>query len=171
MRLGIYKQRYRFIYSRLTRTARPEIPRFRFDFKHCKRELGDHVHAQLVRAFINEYLESDGFFFICILTVNVSDFIVQEIIEQLWACYVLKYGENDAKAAEQSFYNFRHLSSQSSSIISTRTPLSLIVDEQGGATDAKRKYMKQYSDIGIELLRSRSAAEPILSSTNEQKQV
>ncbi len=104
------------------------------------------------------------------LTVNVSDFIVQEILERLWACYVMKYGENDAKDAEKSFYASRKQPGRALSIIQTRPSLLDIVDEHGGATDAKRKYMKQYSDVGIGLLKSTSAAEPILTSTREQNQ-
>jgi hypothetical protein len=89
-RIGSYERRHEFIHSRLTRTSREEIPRFRLDFKYAKREAGDYVHAALVRAFITEYLEPDGFFFIRILIINVSDFAVQEIIEQLWTKYVMK---------------------------------------------------------------------------------
>jgi hypothetical protein len=165
----MYKRRYHFIHSRLTRTSRVEIPRFRFDFKHAKRELGDHVHAGLVRAFITEYLESDGFFFICLLTVNVSDFVVQEIIEQLWACYVLKYGENDAKEAEKSFYDFRKQTSSSPPTTPIRSSMLDIFDAKSGATDAKRKYIRIHSDLGTGLLRTTSASEPIESSTQEQK--
>jgi hypothetical protein len=170
VRFGSYNQRYEFIKSRLTRATRPEVPRFRFDFKHAKRDLGDHVHSALVQAFVLEYLEPDGFFFIRILTVNVSDFVVQEIIEQLWTCYIMKYGENDAQKAEESFYAFRKQMSQSSSITPLRTSMLDVVDKESGATDSKRKYMKQYSDVGTGLLRSASAIEPVTTSTKEQQQ-
>jgi hypothetical protein len=165
-RLSINKNRYDFIQSRLTRTSRVEVPRFRFDFKHCKRELGDHVHEALVQAFITEYLEPDGYFFIRLLTVNASDFVVQEIIEKLWTYYVMRYGENDAKKAEESFYAFREQISCASSITPIRSPILDIYDE-GGVTDAKRKYMKQYSDMGTSFLRSKSAAEPLLTNKNK----
>jgi hypothetical protein len=102
------------------------------------------------------------------LTVNVSDFVVQEIIEQLWACYVMKYGEDDARRAEKSFYDFRKLPSQISTMSSTRLSRLDVVDEQSGATDAKRKYMRQRSGAGIGLLSSTSAYEASLSPTREQ---
>jgi hypothetical protein len=169
-RLGIYKSRFDFIQSRLTRTSRDEIPRFRFDFKHCKREVGDHVHQALIKAFIEEYLEPDGFFFIRMLTVNVSDFVVQEIIEQLWSCYVMKYGEGDAKKAEDSFYAFRNQPSITPPTTPIRTSTLELSDEDYGVADARRKYMKQRSDAGIRLLRSTSALEPITTSTQQPKQ-
>ena len=91
-RLGFYKNRYHFIQTRLTRASRIEIPRFRFDFKHANRDLGDYVHEALIRAFITEYLEADGFFFIRMLTVNVSDFcgtrnyrtIMDLLCDEIW---------------------------------------------------------------------------------------
>jgi len=169
-RLGIYKNRYYFIHSRLTRASRTEIPRFRFDFKYCKRELGDHVHQELVRAFIMEYLEPDGFFFIRMLTVNVSDFVVQEIIEQLWTCYVMRYGENDAKNAEKSYFAFRNQSSVSPPTTPIRSSTLDITDGDYGTTDAIRKYMRQHSDVGTGLLKSTSALEPITTSTQVPKQ-
>lgn len=107
VRLGSSRQRFNFIHSRLVRTSRPEIPRFRFDFKHAARDVGDHVHDTLVGSFLNDYLEADGYFFIRLLAANVSDFVVQEIVEQLWSLYVMKYGEADAKAAEDAFFEFR----------------------------------------------------------------
>ncbi|CAF4276167.1 unnamed protein product, partial [Rotaria sp. Silwood2] len=150
-RLGVYKNRYNFIQSRLTRTSRPEIPRFRFDFKHAKRDLGDYVHEELIRSFILVYLEADGYFFIRMLTVNVSDFVVQEIIEQLWACYVMRYGENDAKLAEKSYYEFRK-ERKYTSITQLHAPILNVMDERSGAHDAKRKYFRQHSDITTGLL-------------------
>lgn len=89
------------------RTSREEIPRFRFNFKHVSTEQGNKVHEYLVDCFIEDYLEGDGYFFIRLLTVNVSDYIVQEIIEQLWSTYIYKYGENDAKNGEKAYLEFR----------------------------------------------------------------
>ncbi|CAF1493790.1 unnamed protein product [Rotaria sp. Silwood1] len=165
-RLAVSKNRYNFIQSRLTRTSRPEIPRFRFDFKHAKRELGDYVHEQLIRSFISVYLEADGYFFIRMLTVNVSDFVVQEIIEQLWTCYVMRYGENDAKLAEKSFYEFRK-EGKYTSITHLHSALSNVIDERFGATDAKRKFLRQYSDVTAELLQPTISYDS--SSTQNQK--
>ena len=108
------------------------------------------------------------------LTVNVSDFVVQDILEQLWTIYVYKYGENDAKRAEKSFYDYRRQPSlspsPSPSHIPKHTPLANIYDKESGANDAKRKYMKQYSEIGVGLLSSTSALDPVINSTTEQKQ-
>ena len=164
-RLGIYKHRYTFIHSRLTRTSREEIPRFRFEFKHVSRELGDHVHDMLVRAFITEYLEADGFFFIRMLTVNVSDFVVQEIIEQLWAMYAMKYGENDAKKAEEYYKTYRGDSGTSPPITPMRTSKIDTLPRDPYVPDAKRKYLKQFSDLGTHLLRSTTAVEAMKPTT------
>ena len=150
-RLAVYRNRYAFIHSRLARSSRDEVPRFRFDFKHSSRELGDHVHAALVRAFITEYLEPDGYFFIRVLTVNVSDFVVQEVIEQLWTRYVRKYGENDAKLAESAFLQFRNVNSQTS-VQTARTTMLSVVEDATGATDAKRQYIRQRADVNTGLL-------------------
>jgi hypothetical protein len=169
-RIGSYERRHEFIHSRLTRTSREEIPRFRLDFKYAKREAGDYVHAALVRAFITEYLEPDGFFFILILTINVSDFAVQEIIEQLWAKYVMKNGEGDAILAEQAYYGYRTQTSQSTTNSAGRSAMLDVFDEGSGATDSKRKYMKQRSDVGVGLLSSTSALEPMSSSNREQRE-
>jgi hypothetical protein len=170
-RLGIFKQRHKFIKSRLARTSREEIPRFRFDFKHCKREVGDYVHDELVRAFIMEYLEPDGYFFIRMLTVNVSDFVVQEILEQLWALYIDKYGEHDAMMAEKTFYSFRKQTSRSSSASRTPSPMLDVFDEQCGAHDAKRQYMKRYSHVGAELsTQATGVLEPLSSSIRKQNE-
>ncbi|CAF5076087.1 unnamed protein product, partial [Rotaria magnacalcarata] len=107
VRISSSTQQYNFIHSRLARASRPEIPRFRFDFKHATRDVGNHVQTTLVDSFLNYYLESDGYFFIRILSANASDFIVQEIIEQLWTVYVIKYGEEHAKEAEDTYFQFR----------------------------------------------------------------
>jgi len=148
IRLGFYHRRCHFIHSRLTRISRDEIPRFRFKFKHVSQEQGDYVHSQLLRSFITEYLELDGYFFIRMLTVNVSDFVVQEILEQLWARYLLKYGENDAILAEKSYTEFRAVGPESPPVVATRYRSILqVIDEEGGATDAKRKFYKQHSNL------------------------
>ena len=166
-RLSFYRNRFQFINSRLARTSRDEIPRFRFDFKYCKREVGDHVHKALVRAFIEDYLEADGYFFIRMLTVNISDFVVQEIIEQLWSCYVMRYGEADAKKAEDSYYAFRNPRCISSPTTSIQAPIT----DEYGATDAKRKYLKQRSEPGVGLSKASSVLEPLTTpSTQEPKQ-
>ncbi|CAF0956922.1 unnamed protein product [Rotaria sordida] len=168
-RVAVFKHRYQFIESRLTRTSRPEIPRLRLEFKYAKRELGDYVQEQLIRSFILVYLEQDGYFFIRMLTVNVSDFIVQEIIEQLWSRYVMRYGENDAKLAEASYYQFRK-EKKHVSIISMQAPMSIIMDERSGAHDAKRKYLKQHSDMPTELLMPLTSHDSSSSSTQKKKQ-
>jgi hypothetical protein len=164
-RLSSSTQQYYFIHSRLSRTARPEIPRFRFDFKHAKRDVGDYVQRALVDAFLNEYLEPDGYFFIRLLAANASDFIVQEVLEQLWTMYVMKYGEADAKRAEDEFFEFRQhpTISQSFSQISR---LSL-VDKSDRLTDSERKYLRQHSDIGVALLEPAILFQPIISQQNE----
>jgi hypothetical protein len=117
-----------------------------------------------------EYLEPDGFFFLRMLSVNVSDFIVQEILEQLWSCYVMRYGENDAIRAETSFDRFRTNISHSSSIMSTRSRLLDAVDQQPGATDSERKYARQRSTMGTELLIPTNVPVQNLSSTQEHKE-
>ncbi|CAF5166713.1 unnamed protein product, partial [Rotaria sp. Silwood1] len=100
------------------------------------------------------------------LTVNVSDFVVQEIIEQLWTCYVMRYGENDAKLAEKSFYEFRK-EGKYTSITHLHSALSNVIDERFGATDAKRKFLRQYSDVTAELLQPTISYDS--SSTQNQK--
>ena len=169
-RLGVHNNRYNFIYTRLARVTRDDIPRFRFDFKHVDRELGDHVHESLVQSFINEYLEADGFFFIRMLTVNVSDFVVQEIIEQLWKCYIMKYGERDARIAEDSFRLCRGQYGTSPST----TPMQLLevplLEGDDKVGDAKRKYFKQFSDLGANVLRTTSALDA-MKTTPDPPQV
>lgn len=164
-RLGIYRSRHEFIHSRLARTSREEIPRFRFEFKHASRELGDYVHQSLVRAFIMEYLEADGFFFIRMLTVNISDFVVQEVIEQLWTLYVMKYGENDAKKAEEIFYSYRREDGTPVPITPMRMSKIDRVPEDAHVSDARRKYLKQFSDMGTQLLHAKSAIDAMKSTT------
>jgi hypothetical protein len=166
-RLGFARNRLNFIFSRLARTSREEIPRFRFDFKYCKREVGDHVHRALANAFVEDYLEPDGYFFIRMLTVNASDFIVQEIIEQLWSCYVLRYGEGDAKKAEDAYYAFRDPRSASSP---PTTPIQAPILDEYGATDARRKYLKQRSEPGIGLSKASSVLQPLTTATQEPNQ-
>jgi hypothetical protein len=101
------------------------------------------------------------------LTVNVSDFVVQEIIEQLWACYVMKYGEHDAQLAEKNFYDFRQ-QSNSSSLVRTPSPMLDVFDEHCGAHDVKRQYMKRYSTLAAS--QATGASEPLARSTNDQNQ-
>lgn len=104
------------------------------------------------------------------LLVNVSDFVVQDIIEQLWACYINKYGETDAIRAEKAFYDFRKQSSLSPSISTTRSPILDVVDTYSGATDAKRKFMRQHSEAGTGLLSATSALDTNFKATTEQRQ-
>ncbi|CAF1585529.1 unnamed protein product [Rotaria magnacalcarata] len=166
-RLAIYKNRYNFIRSRLTRTSRNEIARFRFDFKHSTREQGDFVHEALIRAFIMEYLEQDGYFFIRMLTANVSDFIVQEIIEKLWDSYVMRYGEKDAINAELS-YSSNRSEEPTSTITSTNYRMQRVAGELRDASDSKRKYSKQLSEVGP-FLSEPLTADDAISSSNQQK--
>ncbi len=157
LRLGSSSRQYDFIYTRLARTSRPEIPRFRFDFKHAARDVGDYVHQTLVHAFLNDYLEADGYFFIRLLAANASDFIVQEVLEQLWSIYVMKYGENDAKQAEDAFFQFR------------KYPRSLsFIDKTGGIPESERKNIRQQSDVGVGLLGNQNSFQPIRDGSNEQ---
>jgi hypothetical protein len=179
-RLGIYKKQHRFIKSRLVRTSREEIPRFLFDFEHCERvryvynehcERFGYVYNELVRTFIMKYLKPDGYFFIRMLTVNVSDFVVQEILEQLWALYIDKYGEQDATEVEKTFDSFRKQTSRSSSASRTPSPMLDVFDEQCGAHDAKRQYMKRYSHVGAELsTQATGVLEPLSSSIRKQNE-
>lgn len=166
VRLGSSSQQYDFIFSRLARTARPEIPRFRFDFKHATRDVGDHVQRTLVDAFLNEYLEADGFFFIRLLASNVSDFIVQEVLEQLWMMYITKYGEADAKHAEEDFFQFRQHPTFSQ--LPSQSRRLSVIDKADRLTDSERKYKKQHSDIGVGVLGSTNVFQPLISQQNEQ---
>ena len=168
VRLSSYEQQYEFIHSRLARASRPAIPRFRFDFKHANWALGDHVHRTLVDAFLTQYLEADGYFFIRMLTSNSSDFVVQEVLEQLWKVYVMKYGENDAIRGEKSFSEFRDSLSSLTSINQVGLSPLKIIGARGGATDSKRKYERQHSRASVGLMRATSIFEPILSTTDEQ---
>ncbi len=103
---------------------------------------------------MNEYLEPDGYFFIRLLASNASDFIVQEIIEQLWARYVMKYGEADAKRAEDAFFEFREqpnfaaLFSQSPSRIASTN--------------------ERYTDAGVGLLSATANVFQPIPEQNEQ---
>ena len=167
IRLGSSSRQYDFIYSRLARTARPEIPRLRFDFKHATREVGDHVQQKLVDAFLNEYLEPDGYFFIRLLAANASDFIVQEVVEQLWSIYVMKYGEVDAQRAEEGFFEFRQQPNMLQLFSLTPSRIVSTIDKTEGVTDAERKYIKQHSDVGVGLLSATNVFQGI-SQENEQ---
>jgi hypothetical protein len=168
VRLGSYRQQYDYIYSRLARTSRPEIPRLRLHFKHVSRDAGNYVHQRLIDAFLNEYLEADGYFFIRILAANASDFIVQEIIEQLWTTYVMKYGELDAKRSEDAFYEFRQNSYSSQS--SRQPPLRTLsaVERTADMTDGERKYLKQHSEMTVGLLKATSLFEPVSREQSQQ---
>lgn len=168
VRLSSSTQQYNFIHSRLARTSRPEIPRFRFEFKHATRDVGDHVHKTLVDAFLNDYLESDGYFFIRLLSANSSDFIVQEILEQLWAVYIMKYGEKDAREAERSYFEFRRRPSPIVTIHSNPLHITPDVNPTNGTKYSKSKPEKEYSSIGIGLLSASSVFEPINDEPNEQ---
>lgn len=170
-RIGSYNNRYEFIRSRLARVSRPDVPRLRAKFKNVQTELGDHVHRYLIQSFIMEYLEPDGFFFIRMLMSNVSDFVVQEILEQLWVKYTQKYGENDAKIAEQSYFSYRNDGRRSKSIIRTTSRLTNVHDETGSGTDAKRKFAKQFSDVGVRPSASQSTPPPATRSTSTQEHV
>ncbi|CAF2348787.1 unnamed protein product [Rotaria sp. Silwood2] len=168
VRLGSSNQQFNFIHSRLARTSRPEIPRFRFDFKHATRDVGDHVHRTLVDAFLNDYLEADGYFFIRVLAANVSDFVVQEIIEQLWSTYVMKYGENDAKNAEDAYFEFRKHPLHYQSINQNSSHASSTSDKFDEAIDSKRKYLREHSNLSIGLLDTRYILESRNHEQNEQ---
>jgi len=168
IRLGSSNRQYDFIYTRLARTSRPEIPRFRFDFKHAARDVGDYVHQTLVHAFLNDYLEADGYFFIRLLAANASDFIVQEVLEQLWSIYVMKYGENDAKQAEDAFFQFRKHPYLSKSFSQTGKRSLSFIDKSGGMTESERKNIIQQSDVGVGLLGNQNSFQPIRDGNNEQ---
>jgi hypothetical protein len=168
IRLGSSHRQYHFIYTRLARTSRPEIPRFRFDFKDVTRDAGDYVHQTLVHAFLNDYLEADGYFFIRLLAANASDFIVQEVLEQLWSIYVMKYGENDAKQAEDAFFQFRKYPYVSKSFSQTGTRSLSFIDKTGGIPESERKNIRQQSDVGVGLLGNQNSFQPIRDGSNEQ---
>jgi hypothetical protein len=169
-RLGIFKQRHKFIKSRLARTSREEIPRFRFDFKHATRDIGYHVQGPLVNTFLTEYLEADGYFFIRLLASNASDFVVQEVLEQLWTVYIMKYGENDAQRAEEAFLEFRDSPTFSPSI-SQNLPRPLpVLDDTSGIPDSKRKYLKQTSNMSVGLLAGTNNVESTFSATGDQNE-
>ena len=122
----------------------------------------------LVEAFLNEYLEADGYFFMRLLTANASDFVVQEILEQLWTTYVMKYGENDANRAEQIFFEFRNqssLTSATSQVTPTTMPLP---NRNSELTDSNRKHRKQFSDVTVGLLNSSSSFQPAMSITDDR---
>ena len=96
--------------------------------------------------------------------------MVQEIIEQLWTCYVMKYGENDAKKAEKSFFSFRKEGHTSPSPTPSGGSRLNVPGEDSKVADAKRKYLKQFSDAGTELLRTTSVLEAMKTTTQEPKQ-
>lgn len=170
VRLGSYKKRHAFILSRLRRTGREEVPRFRIDYKHVTREAGDFVQHELVRSFIMQYLEPDGYFFIRILILNVSDFVVQEIIEQLWANYLLKYGENDAKEAELRFSQYRFEPGRSGSIVATQVSAITVPDNDGSVSDTRRQFLRRYSAVDTGPLGSNSGMELTTALTTRPNQ-
>lgn len=151
------------------RTSRPEIPRFRFDFKDANWELGDHVQEALVDAFLTEYLEADGYFFIRLLTANASDFVVQEILEQLWMTYVTKYGEIDATRAEQVYFQYRQQTSRSS-ITQSTSPFRQMLDSLSRKHDAKHKGSRSGSVGSIRSLDAAMNFQPLLSTIAEKKE-
>lgn len=170
IRLSSYRQQYNFIHSRLARTSRPEIPRFRFDFKHANWDLGDHVQEALVHAFLTEYLEADGYFFIRLLTANASDFVVQEILEQLWTVYVMKYGEIDATRAEKVYFEYRHPSSRSSSISHPPAPFRHMVNPFSSSHDSRPKLSKQHSIDNTRLLDIPTGFQTVFQTIPEQNE-
>lgn len=122
----------------------------------------------LVEAFLNEYLEADGYFFLRLLTANASDFVVQEILEQLWTTYVMKYGENDATRAEQIFFEFRNQSSLTS-LNSQVSPTTMQPPTRNSElADSKRKHRQQFSDVTVGLLNSSSSFQPTMSISDDR---
>ncbi|CAF0805415.1 unnamed protein product [Didymodactylos carnosus] len=159
-RLIPFYTRYEYIKNRITRTSRTDIPRLRIHFKHVNFELGGYVQHELIKSFIIDYLEPDGFFFIRLLTANASDFVVQEIIEGLWTYYVKKYAENDAKKAEDSFYEFRgHWNRDTKSQVSTNFVMRDGLPED--LTDAKRKFLRQTTDFDSRSTNLQTAFKPL----------
>ena len=122
----------------------------------------------LVEAFLNQYLEADGYFFMRLLTANASDFVVQEILEQLWTTYVMKYGENDANRAEQIFFEFRNQSSLTSSTSQVTSTTMQLPNRNTEFTDSSRKHQKQFSDVSVGLLNASSSFQPALSITDDR---
>ncbi|CAF0852382.1 unnamed protein product [Adineta ricciae] len=159
-RLITYRQREKYIQTRLARISRPDIPRFRMEFKYCTHALGEHVHAALVQSFITEYLEPDGFFILRMLALNVSDFFVQEIIEQLWERYTLRYGNNDAIMAEEDYYSHRQDDRRRVHQSRSHPHYPYVTGARSDVTDGERKYMKQNTEVDKELLRSKSSPVP-----------
>ncbi|CAF0821938.1 unnamed protein product [Adineta ricciae] len=143
VRLASSSRQFDFIHSRLARTSRPEIPRFRFKYKYVTPEVGDHVQRKLVEAFLNDYLEADGYFFIRLLAANASDFIVQEVLEQLWSTYVKKYGEADAFRAQEEYFAFRGGTLRGAPM----TQLSAPANCSEAAPDSRLKYDRQHSEL------------------------
>ena len=163
-RISTYKQREKYIQTRLVRISRPDIPRFRMEFKYCTRGLGEHVHASLIQSFITEYLEPDGFFILRMLALNVSDFFVQEIMEKLWERYAFRYGNNDAIMAEEDYYSHRQDDRHHAHKSRSRPHYSSVTSAWSGLTDGERKYMKQNTEVDKELLRSKSSPVPRATS-------
>lgn len=159
VRLFSTHRQFDFIHSRLARTSRPEIPRFRFNYKYVTPELGDYVQKKLVKAFLKNYLEADGYFFMRLLAANASDFIVQEVLEQLWSTYVRKYGETDALRAQEDFYSFRGDVPQPTSMVQPSSPAKL----REPISDSRLKYERQHSDVRVGLLRATTMYKPELS--------
>ena len=95
----------------------------------------------------------------------MSDFVVQEVLEQLWTIYLMKYGEIHATRAEQTFYAYRDTSTRSPSITLVNSPFRQSVDHFSGANDLKRKHLKQYSDTKVRSLDTTGLFQPILNST------
>jgi len=73
----------------------------------------------------------------------------------------MKYGETDAKLAEDAFFEFRQHPSISQSLSQNLSRRLSISNKNEKLTDSERKYMKQHSDIGVGLLSATNVFEPI----------
>jgi hypothetical protein len=133
--------------------------------------MGDHVQKELVRSFIMRYLEPDGYFFIRMLTLNVSDFVVQEIVEQLWTNYLRKYGENDSVDAERSFSPYPFEPGRPTSFVSTQITSVSAPDNDKSVSDTRRQYQRRFSALDTGLLASNVGTElntALRRQSNEQ---
>jgi hypothetical protein len=81
--------------------------------------------------------------------------------------YVMKYGEADAKQAEDEFFEFRQQPNFSQLFSQSPSRPFSMVDNTTRMTDAERQYMKQRSDVGVGLLSATNAFQPI-PEQNEQ---
>ncbi len=67
----------------------------------------------IIKQFVNEYLESDGLFILRVLSSNTSDFVCTELIQELWKYYRKhrKFNRNNSDEdddPENSEENFSH---------------------------------------------------------------